>query len=217
MFARTPRQRDHLAEQWGAALAKADRMREWAATATPEERQAASTLGGSGRRDVSFSYEQVKAMAERPLQTLLPTLIRSQAPLLFPLDLAILTAVESSIPFITSDAPCVWFDPEGYKRPPLYQGPALMYETIEITLPVSPRQCVLLNRRGVDGYRETPDALVDEYNRRTRFHCVEYIVTNSSATRPIWFDNGTEPEDSWRKRHPTPAPCGDASQESDRV
>lgn len=52
--ARTPAQRDHLRGQWAKVLEKADRMREWAKTATPEQKKrAASSLGrGSGR---SFS------------------------------------------------------------------------------------------------------------------------------------------------------------------
>jgi hypothetical protein len=44
--------------------------------------------------------------------------------------------------------------------------------------------------------------VVDELNRRTLAHCAEYFVTQTNATRPIWFDPGEEPEDSWRKQHP---------------
>jgi len=48
--------------------------------------------------------------------------------------------------------------------------------------------------------------MVDEFNRRTRFQCSEYFVSNSNATKPIWFDPGVEPEDSWRKRNPERRP-----------
>jgi len=77
-----------------------------------------------------------------------------------------------------------------------------MYDSIEITLPVSPQQLVLLNRKGLRGYRDVPERIVDEYNRRTRFHCTEYFVSNSNVTKSIWFDRRVEPEDSWRKRNP---------------
>jgi hypothetical protein len=77
-----------------------------------------------------------------------------------------------------------------------------MYESIEITLPVSPRQIVLLSRRGVSGYLPASEEIVDELNRRTRFNCAQYFVSDTNTTRPIWFDPGTEPEDSWRRRNP---------------
>src|SRR5713101_5619201 len=64
------------------------------------------------------------------------------------LDFAVLSTTDD-IGFITSDHPCVWHDPEGYKRPPMYQSPGLIYETIQITLPISPEQCIFLNRQGI--------------------------------------------------------------------
>ena len=75
-----------------------------------------------------------------------------------------------------------------------------MYESIEITLPVSPRQIILLNRRGRKGYFPVGESLVDQLNRRTRFSCVNHFVNNTNAVRPIWFDPGVEPEDSWRNQ-----------------
>jgi hypothetical protein len=77
-----------------------------------------------------------------------------------------------------------------------------MYESIEITLPVSPRQIVLLNRRGLNAYLPAGESLVDQLNRRTRFSCVNHFVNNTNAIRLIWFDPGVEPEDSWRNQHP---------------
>src|SRR5262249_20567573 len=155
-----------------------DRMREWAKTATPEQKRAASGLPRSAAdRSRSFTYAQVKAMAEHPLQTTLVPMIEAETPRLLQLDLAVVTT-STGQGFITSDTPCVWFDPEGYKRPPFFQAPALMYPSIEITLPVSPRQLVMLNRQGVTGYFVASDETVDDFNRRTRFHCADYFVTN---------------------------------------
>ncbi len=202
MQARTPHQRDHLAGQWGPVVAQMDRMRDWMKTATPEQKQAAAGLPRPSR-ERSLSYDEVKALAEKPLQTTLALMVQTETPRLAQLDLAVLTTGDPQ-GFITSDHPCVWFDPEGYRRPPLFQGPALMYPSIEITLSVSPSQLVLLNRRGLTGYVAIQDEAVDEMNRRTHFHCAEYFVTNTQATRPIWFDRGTEPEDSWGKQHPGP-------------
>jgi hypothetical protein len=102
--------------------------------------------------------------------------------------------------FITSDTRCVWFDPEWHTRPPFYQARALIYLSTEITLAVSPRQLIMLNRQGRSGYFVAGERGTEEFNRRTRFQCSEYFVVNTNAQNPIWFDVGVEPEDSWRKR-----------------
>lgn len=199
MHARTPSQRNHLSEQWGKCLVVLDRMREWAKTATTEQKLDAMSLSSSNRQQ-SITYDKVKALAERPLQTAMLPFIKAEVPLLTRLDYVVVTSHSGG--FITSDSPCVWFDAEACKRPPMYQSPALMYESIEITLPISPRQVILLNRRGLNGYLSARPRIVDELNRRTRFGCAEYFVNSSNATRSVWFDPGVEPEDSWRKQHP---------------
>lgn len=147
----------------------------------------------------------MKRLVEKPMETMLLPQIVTATPLLARLDIVVLNC-ETEPGFITSDDPCVWFDPEAYKRPPLFEAPGLKYETIEISLPVSPRQMIVLNRRRHSGYRDVPEREVNDFNRRTRFHCAEYFVSNSNATKPIWFDPGEEPEDSWRKRNPERRP-----------
>jgi hypothetical protein len=140
-------------------------------------------------------------MAEHPIQTLLVSMVEVETPPLVGLDFLV---VETSLPqgFITSDAPCVWFDPKGYKRPPFYSQPALIYPSIEITLPISPRQMVVLNRRGLNGYSTVSwQRGLDDLNRRIRFCAHEYFIANSGAKKDIWFNPGIEPEDSWRKLH----------------
>ena len=203
--ARTPTQRDHLASMWGQILAKADQVMDWAKTATPAQRRAAEGLPHSTRseRERSFSYEDVQALAKKPMQNTLVPMVRAEASHLLELDMLVLAGEEHA--FITSDNPCVWFDSEVCKRPPLYQGVGLIYPSIQITLAVSPRQMLLLvHGRGVTSYGTMPGSMVDEMNRRTRAYCSEYFVTNTNATRQIWFDMGVEPEDSRRKLHPEP-------------
>jgi hypothetical protein len=84
------------------------------------------------------------------LQKILLPMVTSMTPLRCKLDMAFFET-DDEIGFITSDHPCVWTDPQGYKRPPLYREPALMYKTIELTMPISPRHCVLLNRSSLSG------------------------------------------------------------------
>ncbi len=83
----------------------------------------------------------------------------------------------------------------------MYQSPGLIYETIQITLPISPEQCIFLNRQGIKGYLPIKQIMVDDINRRTRFHAEEHFVIRKNEKRDIWFDPGIEPEDSWEKEH----------------
>jgi len=113
---RTPAQRDHHGRQWGDVLERMEALREWGKTATPEQKRAASTIAhGTGP---SFGIEEVRPLAEAPMQNMLVPLINAQAPHLVQLDLVVMTATGDSS-FITSDKPCVWHDPKGYMRPPL--------------------------------------------------------------------------------------------------
>lgn len=198
MHSRTRSQLDHMSEQWRGPLKIADDLAEKMKTATVEEKRSMariSSFGSSSNRG-SFTHEQVRAMVENPAGTVLLPMIRAVAPLLAKLDFSILYT-DTKPGFITSDSPCIWFDPDAYKRPPLYRGPALMYETIEITLPISPTQCILLNRQGVNGYTYMPENSVKEFNRRVRFHSSESFVVNQNFVNEFWYDLGVEPEDSW--------------------
>src|SRR5262249_44497467 len=145
---------------WADVLGMMEHMKEWARTATPAQRRAAASIpSGSG---ASFGYEDVKRFAEEPMQTMLVPMIQEATPLLMRLDFMVL--VSPGAAFITSDNPCVWADPEAHKRPPMYQAPALIYPSIEITVPVSPRQLILLHRQGRSGYFKPSERAVDEYN-----------------------------------------------------
>jgi hypothetical protein len=187
----------------------ADRVKRSMGIATPEQRRSMSAFSRLTRADQkrSLSYEQVKALAEKPLQTAMAAFMKAEAPLLSRLDWAVFTSDRDV--FITSDDPCIWFDAEACKRPPMFQSPAFMYESIEITFPVSPRQIILLNRHGANGYFPAFKMLVDQFNRRTRFECDEFFVNNRNEMQAIWFDPGVEPEDSWRKRHEADSPAQD--------
>lgn len=125
-------------------------------------------------------------------------LVSTSAPLLCRLDLSIVVT-DSEIGFITSDEPCLWYDPKAYTRPPLYRAPALIYETIEIALPISPNAVLYLNRQGINGYKFANEELVDILNSRTRFDAHEYFIVNSNVKKDKWFDARMEPDDSWEK------------------
>lgn len=199
IHARTKSQLKHMADQWRKPLEMMDRLNEWLKTASEKEKQAMAGLSGpSGSKSKGLSYEEVKAMVEEPVRTILLPTIQTVAPLLASLDFAVM-CTDSMPGFITSDRPCVWFDPKAYTRPPMYRAPALMYETTEITLPISPAQCICLNQHGINGYRYMHATGVKEFNSRTRFSASEYYVVNQNYSDDTWFDPGVEPEDSWEK------------------
>lgn len=202
MSARTKSFREHHKEQWSKISEYMGRLDEWIKTAKKKDIENAAklpTLMSKGK-ETGLNYEQVKELAVRPLQKMLFPVIKSLAPLLYKLDLALLET--SSVPgFITSDSPCVWFDLDSCKRPPLYQAPALIYPTTEITFPVTPKHMILFNRKGFEGVIELNQLLTDELNRRTRFDAYEHFIVNKDIKKEIWFDPGKEPDDSWNKLH----------------
>ena len=200
MHSRTPARREHLRDQWARPLHMMDQMNDWLSRATPEEVSRAMPPLLSRDSEAHISHEQVRQIHENPLQTTMPLMIEELTPLLAKLDMAILESPEGGS-FITSDHPCVWSDDAAHKRHPMFQSPALMYETIEIALPVSPRQMIWLNRQGFIGYNEITVLGLDELNRRTRFAALDYFVNDRNETKPFWFDRGVEPPDSWARTH----------------
>jgi hypothetical protein len=200
MTARTEAQRNHWSKQWGELLRRGDEMIEWAKTASEEDKRAASLLAGPEPKRGTFTYKDIKRLAESPMQNMLIPMISVMTPLFFGLNLGVLYT-DSKPGFITSDNPVVWFDPDWHTRPPFWQDAGLAYPKTEITLPVSPSQLVILSRRDIKGYLPIPERVADDLSRRTRFRAHKHFIVNDNVQKPIWFDPGVEPEDSWRKKH----------------
>jgi hypothetical protein len=122
--------------------------------------------------------------------------IEQMVPLYFGMRMAILTAPATD-PFITSDSPTVWFNPEAHRWPPFYRSPGLAQEKIEVTMPLGPRHMLFMSHGELSGYRAIPGRAAQELNRRTRFHCDEWFVPWQGEVRTQWFDRGTPPDDRW--------------------
>ena len=119
------------------------------------------------------------------------------APLYYRMSMAILVAPGEEM-FITSDSPTAWNNPEAYKWPPFYRSPGLAQEGIEVTLPLTPRYALLLSHNDkISGYKKATDRLVNEMNRRTRFHCDQFFVSWKGEIRDYWFEQPTLPDDAW--------------------
>lgn len=211
MDARTKARREHTSKEWGKVQELIDNMHERAKTFTPEEWEQVNQRAKFDKilagNSPSMSEEEVRKIVAKPMQEMLGSIITALTPLLLMMDLVIVETNQSP-GFITSDNPCIWFDPEAYKRPPIFQVPALMFESTEIRLPLSPQQMLIFKRefKALRGYEQVTDSAVDELNRITRFSAHEFFIVNSNEKKSVWFDPGTEPEDSWEKLHPSVKP-----------
>jgi hypothetical protein len=194
-FARTRSQRDHQQSQWGNVLAMMDQVKEQLQSMTPDDRGHFAWSFARPSKATGINHEEVKRLAESPLQHTLDISISAQVALLSHLNLAILWT-DDSFGFITSDAPCVWFDPEWHKQPTFYQAPSLSSPTIEITLPLSPNHLLLISHSGPTGYRKVTMKVVDEFNRRTRFYAKDTFVANRNEAKACWYDVGMPPSNT---------------------
>jgi len=146
------------------------------------------------------SSEQVSHLIENARPLAVEATLETAAPIIWRMRFAFLRAPEGSF-FVTSDNPCVWFNPQAYKMPPLYRGAGLAMKDIEVTMPITPKVlAVVTHSPTAQGYFSVNDSVVQELNRRTVGFCDEQFVSNSAETQPLWFDPGTPPPDAWENR-----------------
>lgn len=96
----------------------------------------------------------------------------------------------NKVGFITSDAPCVLFNPEWQKCPSMMRTPGLCLPSIEITFPVTPQLMICLSWNNVfthNQYIQINTKILNDLNRRTRFFCHNYFIVNQETTKSIWF------------------------------
>jgi hypothetical protein len=123
--------------------------------------------------------------------------VKVLTPMLFHLRAGIYYA-ENRGAFITSDNPCVWSDPDSFRRPPAHRSPALCYPNIKILLPLSPNSLLLFGHdKRYAGYFRADEQFIDEVNRLTRFFSHEYFVTRDGSAKDFWFERRDLPADAW--------------------
>ena len=202
MHLRTVSQIENLGNMFKPVLENMENMMEHMKTATEEEKENLARYSSHSLSTESerMSYDDVKSMVEKPMETMMIPMIETETFSLTKLNFAILCTTEEQ-GFITSDNPCIWIDPEAYKRPPLYQAPALMYDSIEIIFPISPNQCIFLNRKGISGYINFDLKNVNNTNRIIRAYANKNYVSNQNKVDDSWFRIDKEPDDSWDNQH----------------
>ena len=181
MTTRTKSFTQHHNQQWSAAL---DMMRRLEQTPAAGKARRAGVSSGTG---VSMGIDQVQAMASLTAPINVATMVPMFASLLSAMRVTILETT-SEPGFITSDAPCVWFDPETQFLPPPYNITVPTSPTIEAHMPVSPRQILVFTRRAhAPAYLAIDDVSVTEVNRMTRGYCHQSFIVSRNVTRPEWF------------------------------
>ena len=181
MMTRTTRFTDHWRGQWSEVLGRMEKMQK----ELPLVKQRRS--GIPIRKGESMGVEDVRRLATFTAQINLITIVPPLTEALSAMNLTILET-NSQPGLITSDAPVVWFDPMAFTRPWPYNGHGLASPTIEISMPVSSTQAVLLTWRLESGYVSVADDLVMEMNRMARAHCHRAFVVSRDFVQPEWFD-----------------------------
>ncbi|MGX9218954.1 DUF4238 domain-containing protein [Massilia varians] len=202
--ARTAAHRNFHRDQWRGIRERMEAMQA-AMDRAPSSQRAGMALpeprGANGATDRGLGIEDVLRIENQPIQAMIGPTIKSVLPALSRMHVAVL-CTDDEIGFVTSDCPCVWFDPEAHKRPPLYRAPGLGSPTIEVTLPISPRQCLIISHEPeLQGFVDLDLHLVDELNRRHIHHCDRSFISSSEKAKPIWFETRPMPEDAWEKVH----------------
>ena len=194
---RTTKSRDHFVKQWGNISSKVEEVKNSKGPYTLD----ANKIYGSGKSfkqdEGALTFDQLKVLAEMPIQMMMPVVLETVTPILMKMKMAIL-CTDDPVGFITSDNPCVWYDPESYKLPPFYRSPGLGKKTIEITMPISPKQCLLFSWQDMEGYLKIETEVVDTLNHRHRMLSkTHYIVnTNPITVNEMWFKSPPMPDDS---------------------
>lgn len=183
MLHRTKLRRDNEKKQWEHVLAVMDDMAECIKKNPQKSYILSSNLSSHGD---SMSHSDVKKIASEPIQSVLLPASRATADILKMMNMHVLCAPEGSN-FITSDHPCVLFDPFNRDAPIALGNP-----NIEFTFPLSPKQMVIFfwgNRGEPPEYRyaQVEEDVVDDCNRRTRFFCCEYFIANDKVKKDSWF------------------------------
>lgn len=88
-------------------------------------------------------------------------------------------------PFISSDDPCVLFNPDlQWQR---FYGPGFAQKNVQLTLPLSPGITVMFTWANYHGYGLLTGSDVENLNRMTRGHCDKEFISCSPNRRWVWF------------------------------
>jgi hypothetical protein len=197
---RTAAFRNFHRDQWANIRMRAETMEADMRRATPAQHESMRRMSKlTATNDRSMSIDDVRRLEQQPIHSLLAPTLRAVLPIYAQMHVAVL-CTDDPLGFITTDDPVTWCDPEAYKLQPIWRSPGLAVRTIEVTLPISPRQCLLISHNAnYAGYIDIDERTVNELNRRHIAHCNESFIARSNEIRSVWFENRPMPDDAWEK------------------
>ena len=198
--ARTASHRNFHRNQWAGIRSRMEEFQAAFQSAPPERQKAMNRAGFHSQNSGSgMTLDDIRRMESQPIQKMIGPNLRAVIPVLARMNTAIL-CTDDPLGFVTTDTPCTWFDPEAYKLQPIFRSPVLGAPKIEVTLPISPRQCLVITHRpDFHGYIDVDQRVVDEVNRRHIARCDERFISHREATRQAWFEQPPMPDDAWEK------------------
>lgn len=186
---RSPTARDHWQSFKDRVVDLGDQMATALAAASPSERQRMTAASRHSVPDSSGSMTlgEAKEAAAQPFGAWVLRHIGIEAQLLQKMNFAILEAPEG-VGFITSDNPVVWHDAAPHQKRRHF---GLAHPHIEVTMPLSPRYCVMFDHAGKDGRGKLDQAAVDLLNSRTLRQAGDCFIAQSGELVVDWPE---EPE-----------------------
>jgi predicted transport protein len=191
---RTVATKEHLSREWGRVLDLGKLLKQEYENASPEKQKDIAAIGSLNNGDDSFSLNDVENFHNEPMQTLMIPSINAELNCYTKMHMSILNT-DDEIGFITSDDPCIWFDPESYKIPPIYRSVGLGNKKVEVTLPISPQQAIFISHTPLSLYIPVNMKTLDSINRKTRFSADRYFIVNRNDKKDFWFKVIEPPSD----------------------
>ena len=192
MFARTKSRGVFWRQQWQKALDLGQKMADWMTDAPSEDVEKMTTALRPSRdhESAGLSLDDVRRIVEQPMEPLLTSEVSTVTPILAGMHQLIIETADSP-GFVTSDAPCVWCDPELYAESPAFGAGGLISPSLEILMPISPRQCICFGHQIIaSGFYmslKPHDPLLDNVNRRVCQFADEYVVASEDVRQQPWF------------------------------
>lgn len=188
---RSPASRDQWQSFKNRIVEVGDQMAAGFENASPAERQRMarpSILRASANAN-SMTLEEARSAAAEPFGTWVLRHVAVESRMLEQMSFVIMKAPEG-IGFITSDNPVVWHDAvsQGAYRRRLGLG----YPFIEVSMPISPRYCVIFHHLGKDGTCDVSQTTVDKINSRTLGQCDACFIATSSKLIVDWIEHENE-------------------------
>jgi hypothetical protein len=185
---RTRGMRDHWRDQMSVVLNDAERLQAQIQTASEEEKWQMASMAPAGNRDDSgMSIDDLREFVTNTAGNIVPPGVEIWTPALVRMSMFVLCC-DGRDGFVTSDDPCVIFDPGPRPKPPYeHVGPTIFTKTIELTVPISPQQVLVYSHEPVKfGYLQASVEQIEQVNLRTANGASKELVANSERIANVW-------------------------------